>query len=103
MFKSNFECRREGERAFERNPYGRDRNPYSEYGSYDSRQHHRAWEDGFSSAEYRDQERKREEECRERRRAQRRHEEERRRQQEEEEYYRMMQEQEEEEQQEDGI
>jgi hypothetical protein len=94
MYKTRSECRREGERAFERDRYGDHRNPYSRYGSYDEASHHRDWDDGFRDADRRDQERREEEECRERREAQRRHEREMERQREEEEYYRDMQERE---------
>jgi len=65
-WKSDGTCRREGERAFERDRYGRDRNPYPEYGSYDNSRHHRAWAAGFRTAERRHEERQEEELARQR-------------------------------------
>lgn len=73
-YKSDSQCRREGERKFERNRYARDQNPYPDYGSYDDSRHRRAWADGFRSAEHRDEERCAEEAADERRAQQRAHE-----------------------------
>lgn len=85
-YKSRSQVEREGERAFERNPYGRDRNPYREYDGYEERSRHRIWNDGFRSAERRDEERREEERRAEIRKQQRRHEVERQRQRQEDEY-----------------
>ncbi len=86
-YKSRSQVEREGERAFERNPYDRDRNPYREYDGCDERRHHRDWDDGFRSAERRDEERQEEERRAEVREQQRQHEVERQRQQQENEYW----------------
>lgn len=95
MYKTRSECRREGERAFERDRYSDHRNPYPKYGSYDDASHHRDWDDGFRSSQRRDEERREEEERRERKESQRIHEREMERQREEEEYYQQQQEEEE--------
>lgn len=65
-YKSDSECRREGERAFERNKYSSGRNPYEEhFASYDDSRHHRSWDEGFDYAKRRDEERREEEKARE--------------------------------------
>lgn len=55
-YKSDSECKKEGERAFKQNRWD-DRNPYNEYGDYDTSNHYRAWNDGFQKAKRCDEER----------------------------------------------
>jgi len=63
-----------GERHFERHPYGRQDNPHDR-NSYDldEPRRHDDWDEGFRSAERRDEERRQEEDVAERRAAERRH------------------------------
>jgi hypothetical protein len=70
----SWKCRQEGERTFERNPWGIDRNPYPKHGNdLDDSRHRRDWDDGFRSAQIRHEERIEEEAREERKERQRVH------------------------------
>ncbi len=86
-YKSESECRREGERAFERDKYSSKRNPYeSHFASPDGPRHHRSWDEGFEYAKRRDEKRREEERSRKLAEARRRHEKEIERRRQEEKY-----------------
>ncbi len=60
-YKSPYEIRREGERAYERGS-GSFRNPYDQYGDYDERRARDEWDYGYRSARRHEEERQEQEE-----------------------------------------